>query len=132
MPAAYAELPGGVYVERVPMAGCDSPSFLYSAWEPLEEPRDGRFYSHHTIGGPHWEDIAGPSFDPAVRRSRFMGRVGTKQLPGSIDSIPAGPERSRAVDAWHRAEEARAHALIRAAFPGLQGRESGGSIIAPQ
>ena len=101
----------GKVVSRINIIGtntCD-----YSAWEPTAIM--GRHSSITTFG---------PGGDPFHGRQRWYGRIGSRPLPARIDRIPAGPERSRAVDRFQARQDRLGRGLIRRAF-GVEVGKSG-------
>ena len=42
----------------------------------------------------------------------WYGKIATRRLPADINAMPIGPERSAAVDAFHKARYAEAYAAI--------------------
>lgn len=93
----WTGLPGGVFVERSNVI--TTPFWVYRAYELTEAPSA----THSTI--------------TTMPDGRWVGKVGTRQLPPALAAMPYGDRRIEAVNAWHKEQHQESHRLIRQAFP---------------
>ena len=56
--------------------------------------------------------VAGNHSTITMIDGEWYGKIATRRLPADINAMPIGPERSAAVDAFHKARYAEAYAAI--------------------
>lgn len=96
---AQVTLANGIVVTRTRIIGTDT--VVYAAWEQMAGHSTMRFF----------EDV-----------SAYMGRIGTRQLPVELYTLPAySDERYERVTEWQTNEYARAYAAIEEAYPHTTG-----------
>lgn len=77
----------------------------YAAYETCTQgfDADGQYHSTHNSMTHH--------------DGECLGDVVTREIPGNIDAIPVGEQRSNLVTAWYNANRAVAQWVVLAAFP---------------
>ncbi len=103
------------FVRRYRVHG-GAPLFVHDVYTPSPASKRGGWTAHSSV--TTIDGVKG-----------WCGRVGTEELPADLDALPAMThERSVAVHAWFEERYAFAYALIREAYPGIEGRETMGEI----